>query len=34
MGEGRIMSSFWGGEDMVKSIEVMGAQLCDYVKNH
>lgn len=29
-----MMGSFWGGEDVVKSIEVMGAQLCDYVKSH
>lgn len=34
MGEGKMMGSFWGGEDVVKSIEVMGAQLCDYVKSH
>lgn len=30
----RLWGSFWGGEDTVKSIEVMGVQLCDYIKNH
>ena len=30
----RLWGSFWGGEDIVKSIEVMGAQLCGCIKNH
>ena len=26
--------SFWGDENILKFTVVMGAQLCDYIKNH